>query len=122
MQIQKIHLRLYECGFSFLEFDPELQLNRENEQASCIMHISQRHLGTNVQIETTQLQLIQNKIHFHAKGLFPIHNRTYIKVKCVELGTISLRSELIVCFISFPANGNGYYSSSYFHPIYGRND
>lgn len=49
------------------------------------MHISQRHLGTNVQIETTQLHLIQNKIHFHAKGLFPIHNRTYIKVKCVEL-------------------------------------
>lgn len=71
-QMQRIHLQK-------IHIDVNLTSSKQKTDDSVTLRVT-----SDVQIETTILQFFQLPIRLHAKGLFLINNRTFLKVNSLH--------------------------------------
>lgn len=89
-QVQNINFLLYKIGMTFDKLHKSHRIcsahTCDSESIDTLHgeYISYEQETFNIQIETTQLHLMHHTIDLHAKGLFPIHMTTFVKVKIVQ--------------------------------------
>lgn len=81
---------------------------------------SKKQFHLNILIETTQLHLLHHRIILHSKGLFPINNNSFIKVKhgtLFECISCSLLIKIQHQHCVFPAHRHSNCFSGHIHPV-----